>query len=1040
MDERARGLPALAIRRPWLVIVINLLIVIAGVGAWLGVEVRELPNIDRPFVVVRGDYPGASPETMDAEVTRVVEGAAARVPGVYLVRSGSEEGNFRVVIEFNPGVNLVDAANDVRDAVARIERTLPEGLENLIIVKADADAEPVMQLAVSSPSLPVEELSRAVEDRIEPALIAVPGVADLSLFGQRQRVMRVRVDPLRLAAHNLSVDDVATLLRAARLDVPAGSLDAGDQEVLVRANATAASPESLRALRLGSQLTLGEVADVYFSPADATAFVRLNGEGVINLGVVRQAQSNSVAISAGVRGVIERLNRESPDLRITVVSDEAVFIRGAIAEVTTSLVLAVVIVVAVVALFLGRWRATLVPAAAIPIALVGTLAAIWLLGFSINLITLLALLLATGLVVDDAIVVLENIERRRALGEPARAAAVLGTREVFFAVVATTATLVAVFVPISFLPSASGRLFAEFGFVMAIAVSISSFVALSLGPLIASRMPQERESGPVWRRLSAWGGRGTRLYQRLIGTALAHAVWVLAACVALAAAAAVAYGSLAQELTPGEDRGVLSVRINAPDGASLAYTDRQLEAALAAVQPLKDEGLVTNIFTITGRYDPNRAEIVVPLSDWSQRTSPENSQYELARRVQQALDELPGARVRVRGSGGLSVGGGGGGDGSVQMVVTGDDYARIATAAEAFARTIEERLPALRDVQVDYNASQPQLTLRIDRARASELGVPIEGLDTVLRALVDGTEITELSVDDRTVPVVLQSSARGATDPSDLLNVSVRARTADGDRLVPLSQFVRFEQTAVAPELERFGQRRAVEMSAVVSADVPLQTAVDALRSLAATELPSGMGLLFRGDAATLEQSGNELAITFGLALLVVFLVLVAQFESVTSATVVMLSVPFGLAAAVFAMLASGTSVNLYSQIGLLLLVGVMAKNSILMVEFADQLRDAGRNVLEATLESATTRLRPIVMTMSSTVLGALPLVLGGGPGAEARAAIGWVIFGGLSIAAVFTLFLTPVLYLGLARFGKPRVQQAKRLAAELDQTDRPAP
>lgn len=1023
------GLPALAIRRPWLVIVLNLLIVIAGVGAWLGVEVRELPNIDRPIVVVRGDYPGAAPETMDAEVTRVVEGAAARVPGVYLVRSASEEGNFRVIIEFNPGVDLIGAANDVRDAVARIERTLPDGLENLTIVKADADAEPVMQLAVSSRSLPVEALSRAVEDRIEPALISVEGVADINLFGERQRVMRVRVDPLRLAAYNVSLDDVATLLRSARLDVPAGSLDAASQEVLVRANASASSPEALRALRLGPQLTLGEVADIAFSPADASAYVRLNGEGVISLGVVRQAQSNSVTISKGVRGVVDRLNREGGDLQITVVADDAVFIRGAIAEVTTSLLLAVGIVIAVVALFLGRWRATLVPAAAIPIALIGTLAAIWLLGFSINLITLLALLLATGLVVDDAIVVLENIQRRRGLGDPPRAAAVLGTREVFFAIVATTATLVAVFVPISFLPSTSGRLFAEFGFVMAIAVSISSFVALSLGPLIASRLPQERRAGPAWRWLGAWGQRGVRGYQRLIGGALNHAWWVLGASVLLAIAAALAYPLLDKELTPVEDRGVLTIRINAPDGVSLAYTDRQLEAALAAVQPLKEQGLVTNIFTITGRFDPNRAEIVAPLSDWSVRGT---SQAELAAQVQKALNGLPGARVRVRGSGGLSVGGGG--DGSVQMAITGDDYTRIAAAADAFARNIEDRLPAMRDVQVDYNATQPQITLQIDRERASELGVPIEGLDTVLRALVDGTELAELAVDDRTVPVILQSTRRGATDPADLLNYSVRARGPGGDQLVPLSQFVRLEETAIAPELERFGQRRAVEMSAVVTGDVPLQTVVDSLRKLAATELPDGMGLLFRGDAATLEQSGRDLTITFALALLVVFLVLVAQFESVTSATVVLLSVPFGLAAAVFAMLASGTSVNLYSQIGLLLLVGVMAKNSILMVEFADQLRDAGRSVREAALEAATTRLRPIVMTMASTVLGALPLVLGSGPGAEARAAIGWVIFGGLSIAALFTLFLTPVLYLGIARLARPRAQQGERLAAELKQ------
>ncbi len=812
--------------------------------------------------------------------------------------------------------------------------------------------------------------------------------------------------------------------------MPAGSLDAASQALLVRANASASSPEALRALRLTPQLRLGEVADIAFSPADANAFVRLNGEGVISLGVVRQAQSNSVTISQGVRDVVARLNRESGgDLKITVVADDAEFIRGAIGEVTASLLLGVVIVVAVVALFLGTWRATLVPAAAIPIALIGTLAAIWLLGFSINLITLLALLLATGLVVDDAIVVLENVQRRRSLGDPPRAAAVLGTREVFFAVVATTATLVAVFIPISFLPSTSGQLFAEFGFVMAIAVAISSFVALSLGPLIASRLPQAREAGPVWRRLTAWGQRGVRVYQRLIGGALAHAWWVLGVSVAVAVAAVLAYPLLDQELTPAEDRGVLTIRMNAPDGATLAFTDQQLDAALAAVQPLKDQGLVTNIFTVTGRFDPNRAEIVAPLSDWSERSV---SQSELAAQVQKALNDLPGARVRVRGGGGLSVGDGG--DGSVQMAITGDDYTRIAAAADAFARTIEERLPALRDVQVDYNATQPQITLQIDRERASELGVPIEGLDTVLRALVDGTELAELAVDDRTVPIILESIDRGATDPADLLNHRVRARGPAGDQLVPLSQFVRIEETAIAPELERFGQRRAVEMSAVVTGDVPLQTVVDELRRLAASELPDGMGLLFRGDAATLEQSGRDMTITFALAMLVVFLVLVAQFESVTSASVVMLSVPFGLAAAVFAMLASGTSINLFSQIGLLLLVGVMAKNSILMVEFADQLRDAGRTVLEAALEAATTRLRPIIMTMASTVLGALPLVLGSGPGAEARAAIGWVIFGGLSIAALFTLFLTPVLYLGIARLAKPRAQQGERLAAEMKQ------
>jgi len=605
---------------------------------------------------------------------------------------------------------------------------------------------------------------------------------------------------------------------------------------------------------------------------------------------------------------------------------------------------------------------------------------------------------------------------------------VLGTREVFFAVVATTATLVAVFVPISFLPSAAGRLFAEFGFVMAIAVAISSFVALSLGPMIASRLPEERAPGPLWRRLSGWGTRGVATYERWLAGALRRAWWVAGLCVLLAGAAVWSYTQLTQELTPVEDRGVLSIRLDGPDGVGLSYSDRQLEAALAAVTPLQDEGLVENIFTITGRFDANRAEIVAPLADWGDRSL---TQAQIASRVQRLLDDLPGARVRIRGGNSLGVGGG---DGSVQMAVTGDDYDRIADAAYDFAAAIERDLPGLRDVRVNYTASQPQITLHIDRERAAELGVSVNGLEVVLRSLVDGAEVTDLTVNDRNVPVILESNARGATDPQALLGYSVRASTPEGDRLVPLSQFVRFEETAIPSELERLGQRRAVQLSAITGDGVPLQQAVNDLRTLAQAELPEGMGLLFRGDAAALEQTGRDVAITFAIALLVVFLVLVAQFEGVTSAAVVIITVPFGLAAAVFAMALSGTSINIYSQIGLLLLVGVMAKNSILMVEFADQLRDAGRSVLEAAQEAAATRLRPILMTMASTVLGALPLVLGSGPGAESRASIGWVIFGGLSLAALFTLFLTPVVYLGLARFAAPRASHGERLAAEMKQ------
>jgi hydrophobe/amphiphile efflux-1 (HAE1) family protein len=1022
VSERG-GLPGLGIRRPWLVVVINLLIVIAGLAALQGVEVRELPNIDPPVVSVRAEYPGAAPETLDAEVTRVLEAAASRVPGVDSVRSASEEGTLRVHLVFRPGVDLVTAANDVREAVSRAERELPEGVRNLTVIKADADAEPVMQLAVSSATLSIDALSRAIDERVEPELVSVDGVADVTTFGARERVLRVRLDPPALAARGLAVSDVAQALASARADVPAGSLDASQQEVLVRANASLATPGQVQALRLPGGTRLGDVAEVYFEAADAEAYVRLDGRTVVSLGIVRQAQANSLAISDGVRTAIARLNADDPDLAIRVVSDDALFIRGAIGEVLTSMGLSVLIVAIVVGLFIGQWRATLIPVVAIPVSLVGTLAALWAMGFSVNLITLLALLLATGLVVDDAIVVLENIQRRRREGLAPRAAAVLGAREVFFAVLATTATLISVFVPISFLPSAAGKLFTEFGFVMAFAVAISSFVALSLAPMMASRIDILARPGRVGRALGAVGTRVATGFDRALAVALRHRALMLAGALAVALAAAATLRGIPQELAPSEDRGTLMLFLSGPDGTGLPYTDRQMEQALRVIEPLVDEGLVTSVFTITGRWDPNRGQIIAPLKDWAER---DLTQQALAARLQPALSALPGAQVRVIGGNSLGVRNASGG---LQAAITGSDHTRIAEAAYALAAAAEQQMPGVVDVRVEYDATQPQLSLRIDRVRAADLGVAVDGLDAALRALVDGTEVATMAVDDRSVPVMLESSLRGVRDPQDLLGLTVR--NADG-RAVPLSQFVRFEDGAIAAQLDRHGQRRAVEMSLSLAEGVPLQRAVDDLRALAARTLPDGMGLLLLGDARTLEETSRGVQITFAIALLVVFLVLVAQFESVTSATVVLLTVPFGLAAAVFAMAASGVSLNLYSQIGLLLLVGVMAKNGILMVEFADQLRDRGMAVIDAAREAAATRLRAIVMTMASTVLGAVPLLLSAGAGSEARAAIGWVIFGGLALAALFTLFLAPVIYTLLAPLARPRASEAERLAQEL--------
>ena len=1022
----ANELPALSVRRPYLAAVLNLLIVIAGIAAVFGVEVRELPDVDRPIVSVRANFPGASPETIDAEVTSVVEGAVARVNGVTEVRSSSEEGNFRIRVVFRPSVDLISAANDVREAVSRVQRELPDGVEDLFVIKADADSQAIIRLAVSSDALSVEEVTRRVENEVIPELTSVDGVADVAIFGKQERVMRVVIDPMRLAGYKLSVADVVNVLKNARFDVPAGSFKSNQQEVIVRANASVTKPDAVEGLVIRDPIRIGDVGHAFFGPADAESVVRLDGRQVVSLGIIRRAKSNTVSISRDVAQVVDRLNARFKDISIVTNSDDSVFIRGAITEVLISLSLAVLIVVSVIALFIGHLRAAFIPAVAIPVALIGTIAAVWLLGFSLNLITLLALVLATGLVVDDAIVVLENIQRLKSQGVGARAAAVVGTRQVFFAVVATTATLISVFLPISFLPSTAGRLFGEFGFVLAVTVCISSFVALTVVPVLASRLPDGRGRDGATSAIKDGPGRGVfgRAYAKVLGLVLAAPLVMVGLCAIIIAGAAITYQSLGEELVPEEDRGLITVRLTGPDGVGLDYTDRQVEQVEAVLQPLIDDGTATSLFTITGRYDLNRGQIDAPLRDWSQRTVSEGA---IAKSINTKLRTMPGARASVRRSNSLGLRNANGG---IRFALTGSNYETIADAANAFVVTMEEQLPQIQNFRIEFRATQPQLSVSIDRRRAADLGVAIESLASTVQVLVDNDEVAELTVDDERVPVILQARAGAIDDPSDLHNLYVAAAN---DRLVPLSQLVTFKENAVAAELDRHGQRRAVEIFGDPVSGYSLREAVNAVQELADANLPPGVGLLFLDEAAALNETSHGVAITYLVALLIVFLVLVAQFESISSALVVLLTVPFGICAAVFALALTGTSINIYSQIGVLMLIGIMAKNAILMVEFADQLRESGNSVMEAVRQASVVRLRPIAMTMVSTVLAGLPLILGGGPGLEARAAIGWVVFGGLGLAAVFTLFLTPALYVLIAGTVKPRNAEADLIARQLD-------
>lgn len=1015
---------ALFVRRPILAFVLSALIVIAGLASLLGVEVRELPDVDRPVISVTTEFPGAAPETVDQEITSRIEGAVGRVAGLRAISSNSRFGRSRVTLEFGEGADIDVAATDVRDAVARIANALPDGAETPRIVKADADAQPVLRIAVTSATRSAQDLTRLVDEQIADRLISVEGVADLQIYGDRAPIFRVDIDMMELASRGLTLADLRAALADVAYDAPAGDLSGARQSISVRTTAAVVTPDAFEALVIRDDVRIGDVARVTLGPAPNETLLRANGETGLGIGILRQATSNTLSISEGVRAAVESL-RDSlpPDVNIFITSDDAVFIRGSIEEVVKTLLLAVAIVVVVIFLFLRDLRATMIPALTMPVALIGTLAAIYLVGFSVNILTLLALVLATGMVVDDAIVVLENIVRRRGEGMGPRAAAVLGTQQVFFAVVTTTATLAAVFVPLSFLPGQAGGLFREFGFTLAIAVALSSVVALSLCPVLASKMLRAQDLDQSGGFFGWLGDRLAGLYALTLKHALDNALVVVLVAGLFAATAAMVAQGIRQELTPPEDRALALLSVSAPQGVSLDYMAGKMREIEGLMQPLRDSGEVTNIFSIAGIGSNSRGFMVMTLAPWDQRA---RSQQEIVGQINGALRGVVGVRAFAIQPNSLGIRGAGRG---LTFAITGNDYAQLAQAGAALVARMQEN-PAFGQVRLEYETTQPQLFIEIDRARASDLGVEITGLGEALRAVLDGRSIGSVFVNDTSYDIQMLSTATQVDDPGDLENIFVQA--GDG-QMIPMSSFVRLEERAVAPELEREGQNRSVEISAGLTPALPLGAALAEVERLATELLEPQNQVVPLAEAATLDETSAGLFLTFGFALLIVFLVLSAQFESFISAVVVMATVPLGIACAVFALLLTGQSLNIYSQIGLVMLIGIMAKNGILIVEFANQLRDGGAGVRDAILDASTIRLRPVMMTMISTVLGGVPLILSFGAGAEAREALGWVIVGGLGLATFSTLYLTPVAYLLLARFSAPKAEEEQRLMRELD-------
>jgi HAE1 family hydrophobic/amphiphilic exporter-1 len=781
------GVSALSVRRPVLAIVVNLLIIIAGLAAYRGVEIRELPNIDQPVVTITTTYTGASPDTMDKEITSIIEKAAAGVTGWTDISSQSTSGRSRVTVQFSDSVDINVAANDLRDAVGNAQRNLPDDADPPTIAKADTNGDAIMRLAVTSPTQKIEDLTKMVNDVIVDRLKAVDGVADVQINGDRSPSISIYIDPMRLASFGLTVADLESALATVALDVPAGNLKDANRNMFVRADASVKNADDVKAIRVQGDTRVGDVADVVFGPAVKSSSVQVNGRVGVGLGIVRQASSNTLEISTAVRKAIEELSTTLPkDVSVRVTSDDADFISGSFEEVERSLVLAIIIVIGVIYLFLGSLRSTLIPAVTVPVSLLGTIAAMYLMGFSLNILTLLALVLATGMVVDDAIVVLENITRRRAEGMGARAAAVLGAKQVFFAVISTTATLVAVFVPISFFKGTAGRLFSEFGFVLAFAVTLSGFVALTLAPMMASRLLGDEEGhgqsrNPLKRAMNAIGGVGQRLYERVLDFCLKAPAVIILISVVFASGAVLAFELLPVQLTPQEDRGAVMISMNTPQGSTVDYTQGQMALVTRAVEPLLKSGEATNVFSVAGNFGtPNSGFMMITLAPWGERT---RSQAEISAELAQKVRSIPGAVINLRQGNSLGIRGGGQG---LTFAVTGVEYDGISKAAQQLIDTLGAN-PAFSNVQLNFDLNQPQLSVDIDRDRAADLGISVTDIGTIVSTLLAGSDLGNFYIGDDQIDITAMAPDGMIVTPSDLMNVQVRT---GGGAMVPLSSVI----------------------------------------------------------------------------------------------------------------------------------------------------------------------------------------------------------------------------------------------------------
>jgi multidrug efflux pump len=1010
----------ISVRRPVFATVLSMFLVLIGLASAMNLAVREYPDIDPPIVSIDTFYRGASAEVIETRVTQIIEDQVAGLEGIAKLTSSSRDERSSVTIEFSLNRNVDEAANDVRDRVGRVLSQLPPEADPPQIAKTDSDTQPVMWLTFTSDRHSTLELTDIAERMLIDRFSVVEGVARVQIGGARRYAMRVWMDRQAMAARGITSEDITSALRRENVELPAGRLESTQREFTLRTRTGLTRPEDFEALVVtrgsdGNFVRLGDVAQVRIGAEDERSIARANLVPAISLGIEQQSKANTVEVSQGIRAAMEEVLPSLPEgVAIAINFDRAAFIEASMTEVVKALVFALTLVLLVIYLFLGNVRATIVPALTIPICVIATFSVMAVFGYSINVLILLGLVLAIGLVVDDAIIVLENIWRRVEEGQPPLLAAVEGSREIGFAVIATTLVLVSVFLPISFIQGNVGRLFREFGVAVAAAVGISSLVALTLIPMLSSKLFKEGEQrGRFTQMIERGFKRLSGVYRRLLSSVVPRPWAVLAVALLVTVMAAGLFRMLPSEYSPREDRGIFFTLITAPPGASLEYTEtyaRQMEEILMRYVESGEARRV--LLRVPGGWGGgggavDNARAIVLLEDWGKR---ERSVEEIADQVRGELATLPGVQARVITPAGLGVRGA---DRPVQMVLGGAEYAQLAAWRDELMAAAEG-VGGLRGLDSNYEERQPQMRIVMDRNRAAELGVSLENIGRTLETMLGSRAVTTFIDRGREYRVILQGLAEDRATPTDLSNIYVRSETSG--QLVPLSNLVSIAERAGPSQLRRFDRLRSITITAGLEPTASLGQALDEFEALARSILPPDIRISWDGESREFKESGGSLYATFIMALIVVFLVLAAQFESFRHPLVIMFTVPLAITGALLGLWAYGGSINVYSQIGLIMLVGLAAKNGVLIVEFANQLRDRGMEFNEAVIEAAALRLRPVLMTSTCTAIGALPLLLASGAGSESRQAVGIVVVYGMALTTVLTLFVVPAAYSVIAR------------------------